>query len=159
MIFDEVLRYVSFRPILLQKPPGPAPGSRLAKKLAQTLKQDQGPNDLVFFFDWLYEKKVRHMLKVVVHDVEDAPHTDAAIEDCLRKFEIETLTWRKNDLSPQTLFNACRGLKEVYLPWSGNLSTLKAWGEQDGLPRLENLERVHLVWNAEEECMSSRKCH
>ncbi|RAK99153.1 subtilisin-like protein [Aspergillus ibericus CBS 121593] len=157
MVFDETLRYVSFRPTLLQKPPGPAPGSRLAKKLAQTLKQDQGPNDLVFFFNWLHEKKVRHMLKVVVYDVEDAPHTDAAIEDCLRKFEIDTLAWYKSDLNPQTLFNACRGLKEIYLQWSGNMSILKAWGEPDGLPRLENLERVHLVWNAEETSEKSQQ--
>ncbi|PYH90812.1 hypothetical protein BO71DRAFT_386856 [Aspergillus ellipticus CBS 707.79] len=150
MDFDEVLRYVTFRPILLQRPPGPAPGSRLAKKLAQTAKPDHGPNDLVFFFDWLYEKKVRHIFKVVVHDVDSAPHSDMAIEDCLKKFEIEALDWRKVDLSPQTLFNACRNVKEVYLRWSGNTSVLKAWSEQDGLPRLENLERVHLVWNYEQ---------
>lgn len=150
MVFDEVLRYVSFRPVLLQKPPGPAPGSRLAKKLAQTMKEDQGPNDLVFFFNWLYRKNVRHILKVVVHDTEDAPHTDKAITDCLSKFEIETLSWRKVDLSSQVLFNACPGLEEVYLRWSGNPSVLKAWTEQDGLLRLEKLECVHLVWNKEE---------
>ncbi|GLB00822.1 hypothetical protein AtubIFM57143_010187 [Aspergillus tubingensis] len=150
MVFDEVLRYVSFRPVLLQKPPGPAPGSRLAKKLAQTMKEDQGPNDLVFFFNWLYRKNVRHILKVVVHDTEDAPHSEKAIADCLSRFEIETLSWRKVDLSSQTLFNACRGLKEVYLRWSGTPSILKAWTEQDGLLRLEKLECVHLVWNKEE---------
>ncbi|GLA21359.1 hypothetical protein AnigIFM62618_010666 [Aspergillus niger] len=150
MVFDEVLRYVSFRPVLLQKPPGPAPGSRLAKKLAQTKKEDQGPNDLVFFFNWLYRKNVRYILKVVVHDTEDAPHTDKAMVDCLSKFEIETLSWRKVDLSSQTLFNACRNLKEVYLRWSGNSSILKTWTEQDGLLKLEKLECVHLVWNKEE---------
>ncbi|GKZ36540.1 hypothetical protein AbraIFM66950_007660 [Aspergillus brasiliensis] len=150
MVFDEVLRYVSFRPVLLPKPPGPAPGSRLAKKLAQTLHEDQGPNDLVFFFNWLYRENVRHILKIVVHDAEDAPHTDTAIVDCLSKFEIDTLSWRKVDLSSQTIFNACPSLKEVYLRWSGDPSILRAWTEQEGLLLLEKLECVHLVWNKEE---------
>ena len=150
MSFDNVLRYVTFRRIELQKPPPPTTESALSKRLPQKPKPGRGREDLTFFFDWLYQKKVQHILKVTVDDLEDPPHSDKAIEECLRRFEVETLDWRRIDLCPETLHHACRNVKELYLRWSGNRAILRAWGEPDGLPKLENLEKVHLVWKAEQ---------
>jgi hypothetical protein len=151
--FDDVLRYVAFRRIELHQPPPPARESKLGKKLLQKPKPGRGRSDLTFFFDWLYEKNVRHILKVIVDDLKDPPHSDRAIEDSLRRFEVETLDWRRIDLCPKTLFNACRSVRVIYLRWSGNRAILRAWGEPEGLPRLEKLKRVHLVWNAEKVCV------
>ena len=150
MSFDNVLRYVTFRRIELQKLPPPTTESALSKRLPQKPKPGRGREDLTFFFDWLYQKKVQHILKVTVDDLEDPPHSDKAIEECLRRFEVETLDWRRIDLCPETLHHACRNVKELYLRWSGNRAILRAWGEPDGLPKLENLEKVHLIWKAEQ---------
>ncbi|KAH8820737.1 hypothetical protein F5884DRAFT_765006 [Xylogone sp. PMI_703] len=153
MKFDEVLRYVRFGKVELQKPK-PSLDSRLAKRsarMAATGHSGRGRNDLSFFFDWLYNKGVRYILKVVVDDLHDPSHSDRAIEDCLRRFvEIETLEWRKVDLCPETIFNACRNVQELSLWWSGNRIALRAWGEPEGLVRLKKLERVHLIWNTEQ---------
>lgn len=150
MSFDNVLRYVTFRRIELQKPLQPATESRLLNKLPQKPKPGRGRDDLTFFFEWLYKKKVRHILKVTVDDLEDPPHSDQAMVECLKRFEIETLDWRRVDLCPETLNHACQNVRELYLRWSGNRAVLRAWGEPEGLPRLPKLEKVHLVWNPEQ---------
>jgi hypothetical protein len=103
----------------------------------------------------LWQKDVRHILKVIVDDLKDLPHSDQAIEESLRRFKVETLDWRKVDLCPQTLYNACRDVRELYLRWSGNRAILRAWGEPKGLPRLAQLEQVHLVWNPEQTLESA----
>ncbi|KAL3424925.1 intracellular serine protease [Phlyctema vagabunda] len=149
MCFDEVLRYVTFSQIELQKPLQPTSESKLSKKLAQRPRSGRGRDDLTFFFDWLHKKNVRHILKVTVDDLSEPPHSDKAIIESLRKFELEILDWRRIDLCPETLYHACRDVRKLYLRWSGNRVVLRAWGEVDGLPRLEKLEQVHLVWNPE----------
>lgn len=155
MSFDEVLRYVTFRRIELQKPIQPATESKLSKKLPPKPKPGKGRSDLTFFFNWLYRKNVRYVLKVTVDDLKDPPHSDKAIEESLSRFEVETLDWRKVDLCPETLYNACRDVKKLYLRWSGSRAILRAWGEPEGLPRLGKLEQVHLVWNPEQVSFKS----
>jgi hypothetical protein len=150
MGFDEVLRYVTFGRIELQKPTQSTTESKLSKRLPLKSKQGKGRSDLTFFFDWLYQKNVRHILKVTVDDLKDPPHSDKAIEESLRRFQVETLDWRRVDLCPETLYNSCRSVRELYLRWSGNRAILRAWGEPEGLPRLGKLEKVHLVWNPEQ---------
>lgn len=146
MSFDEVLRYVSFDRVELQKPEQSTNESKLSKKLPSKPKLGRGREDLTFFFDWLYKKKVRHILKVTVDDLEEPSHSDKAIEESLRRFEVEILDWRRIDLCPETLYIACRNVKELYLRWSGNRAVLRAWGEPEGLPRLAKLVKVHLIW-------------
>jgi hypothetical protein len=153
--FDEVLRYVSFGRVEVQKLLQVPRVENLSKRLPQGPKPGRGRSDLSFFFDWIYQKGVRHIIKVIVEDLKDPPHTDMAIEESLRRFEVEILDWRKMDLCPTTIFYACRNVREVYLRWSGNRAILKAWGEPDGLPRLEKLERVHLLWDPEQVSVES----
>ncbi|KAJ4178293.1 hypothetical protein NW755_013305 [Fusarium falciforme] len=147
MNFDQVLRYVSFRRIELQKPPAPSRESRLTKHRPARPKTGRGRSDLTVFFGWLQRKGVKHILKVIVDDLKDPPHSDKAIEDCLRPFEVEVLDWRKVDLCPETILTACRNVRQLHLRWSGNRAILRAWSEPEGLPRLENLEAVHLMWD------------
>jgi hypothetical protein len=82
-----------------------------------------------------------------VDGLKDPPHSDSAIEDCLRSFEVEILDWRKVDLCLETILTACRNVRQLYLRWSGNRAVLRAWSEPEGLPRLENLAIVHLMWD------------
>lgn len=106
--------------------------------------------DLTVLFSWLRRKKVERILKVIVDDLEDPPHSDKAIEECLTNFHVEILDWRKVDLCPETIFIACPNVRQLYLRWSGNRAILRAWGEPDGLARLANLEEVHIVWDNEQ---------
>ncbi|RSL83236.1 hypothetical protein CEP51_004660 [Fusarium floridanum] len=147
MNFDQVLRYVSFRRIELQKPPAPSRESRLTKLRPARLKTGRGRSDLTVFFGWLRRKGVKHILKVIVDDLKDPPHSDSAIEDCLRPFKVEILDWRKVDLCPETILTACRNVRQLHLRWSGNRAILRAWSEPEGLPKLQNLEAVHLMWD------------
>ncbi|KAK4642831.1 hypothetical protein QC761_401030 [Podospora bellae-mahoneyi] len=149
MRFDSVLRYVAFNKIELDSP-GNNTSKLHAKRLAQQPRPGRGRVDLVFFFNWLREKSVKHILKVVVDDWPERPHSDKAIEDSLKHFEIESLEWRKSDICPETLFVACQHVRHLHLWWSGNRAVLRAWSEPDGLVRLEKLKTIHLLWNSAE---------
>ncbi|KAF9768915.1 hypothetical protein IL306_013725 [Fusarium sp. DS 682] len=153
--FDQVLRYVSFRRIELQKPPVPAIKARLARNRSQTSNKGRGRDDLTVFFNWLKGKGVKHILKVMVDDLKDPAHSDKAIEDCLRPFEVEILDWTKVDLCPETILTACRNVRQLYLRWSGNRAILRAWSEVEGLAKLERLDAVHLVYDEEQALESA----
>lgn len=99
---------------------------------------------MIFFFDWLREKGVKRILKVIVDDLEGPAHSDEAIEKVLHGFDVEILDWRKVDLCPELICKASRKMKEVYLRWSGNNAVLRAWSEPDGLKKLEDLTKIHL---------------
>ncbi|KAI9369935.1 hypothetical protein BJX61DRAFT_536065 [Aspergillus egyptiacus] len=159
MRFDSVLRIVRFRSVTLRKAPVLISGksSRFAHKPQDKLRRGKGRDDLVFFFNWLSGKGVKDIVKVVVDDLQEPSHSDAAIEACFQKLSIEILDWRKLDLCPLTLFNICHTLREVHLRWSGNRAILRAWSEREGLPRLEDLERVYIIWNAEQTLDSSQR--
>ena len=106
-----------------------------------------GRTDLKPFFDWLHDKKgVRDIVKVLVEDMKDPAHGDEAIEAALRRFSVEILDWRKTDLCPHTILQACESstLQELHLWWSGNNTTLRAWSEPDGLAQLQDLRHLHI---------------
>ncbi|KAI1124133.1 hypothetical protein F5Y10DRAFT_280401 [Nemania abortiva] len=149
MHFDNVLRYVAFNKIELHSPP-PRDTQLQIRKLALQPKPGRGRTDLTFFFNWLRNKQVDHILKVVVDDSPERPHSDKAIENCLKHFQVESLEWRKLDICPETLFNACRVVSHLHLWWSGNRAILRAWSEPEGLAKLENLKTITLLWNSAE---------
>jgi hypothetical protein len=130
--------------------------SKLTRSLPQKSKTGRGRSDLTFFFDWLRGRSVTDILKVAVDDTDD-PHSDLAIEECLTRFNVETLDWRRIDLCPETLLSACPDVRELHLRWSGNRAVLRAWGEPEGLPRLQRLQNVHLAWNAERALESAER--
>ncbi|KAH7310654.1 hypothetical protein B0I35DRAFT_357913 [Stachybotrys elegans] len=144
--FDEVLMYVRFPIVTVNRTGRRAPKPRAA-----------GRQDMEFFFDWLYTKGVRRILKVEIDDSAKVPHSDEAIQISLGKIIVEHLDWQKMDLDPRVI---CRAgsqairpdasedsgneLREVTLKWSGNNAVLRAWSELEGLPQLPVLRVVNL---------------
>ncbi|KAL6792270.1 subtilisin-like protein [Trichoderma sp. SZMC 28013] len=165
--FDRVLQYVTFPQVEV------AVKGRLTDRQigAEKGKQEHlGRKDMVHFFNWLYEKGVRHIIRVSVNDSGDPGekiHTDQAIQQCLERFVVESLDWQKTDLDPETILRVSarslekaaptsedpknvellpdRQLRELRLRWSGNNAVLRAWSEPEGLPLLPRLERVYLL--------------
>lgn len=162
--FDTVLQYVSFSNVEVE-----LTGRRadLEREAARGSKMNQlgplGRDDMKYFFQWLHKKGVRHIIKVSVEDSGDKVHCDRAIQESLEPFVIDRLDWQKTDLDPETILHASskalvnaddpndvekmlpdRQLKELWLRWSGNNAILRAWSEPEGLPRLAQLQTIHL---------------
>ena len=97
--------------------------------------------EAVKVFDYLWEKGVRNILKVVVPDCPVHPHTNQAIRNLLQKFSIKRLEWRKKDLSVQTLMTAAPKLEKIRLFASGNQDVLDHWASPEGLSRLRQVYR------------------
>jgi hypothetical protein len=138
--FDEVLRYVNFRPVELEA------SLVRTRPSASPTAEDSGAGraDMVALFGWLYKKGVRTVIKVVVDDRKGTPHGDEAVEKALSKFDIEILDWRKVDMDPRTIWQGCResNIRQIHYWWSGKNKALSVCGEADGLVRLKNLRRV-----------------
>ncbi|KAL7793940.1 subtilisin-like protein [Trichoderma afarasin] len=165
--FDRVLQYVTFPQVEVT-----VKGRLKDRQMGADKIQHEhlGRKDMVHFFNWLYEKGVRHIVRVTVNDSGDPGekiHTDQSIQQCLERFVVESLDWQKTDLDPETILRVSakslekavptsedpknvellpdRQLRELRLRWSGNNAVLRAWGEPEGLPMLPRLERVHLL--------------
>jgi len=133
--FDRVLQYVAFPRVQL-KQQGDAP---------VVDERCQGRQDMAFFFDWLWGKGVRRIIKVIVDDLGHPPHSDEAIEKALKPFDVEILDWRRLDLDPVTLETIGKGLREVHLQWSGRNTVLRSWSEPGGLANTPTLEMIRIV--------------
>ncbi|KAF5565820.1 intracellular serine protease [Fusarium phyllophilum] len=146
--FDEVLKYVRFPIVSVPRSGRKATWARAA-----------GREDMEYFFNWLHNKGVKRILKVEVAESDETPpHSDESIELSLREIAVEHLDWRKTDLDPKVICQIGKNsrhrvdesgtdknqLREVSLRWSGSNAVLRAWSEPEGLPQLENLEKVHL---------------
>lgn len=106
-----------------------------------------GRKDVYYFFRWLSKtKSVENIIHLIVEDGYGISHSDEAIEESLKYFNIEILDWRKTDLDPMTLQIACRNsdLREIHLWWDGNNAVLRAWSEPDGLVKITTLQVIHL---------------
>ncbi|TGO35166.1 hypothetical protein BHYA_0168g00220 [Botrytis hyacinthi] len=135
---DTVLQYVAYPNVQVH----PAPDYPYA--LDTFTGDGNGRCDMMFFFQWLKDKGVKRILKVIVDDSNTPAHSDEAIENALQGFDVETLDWRKVDLCPETMWTSSRKLREVHLQWSGNNAVLRGWSEPEGLRRLEDLTKFHL---------------
>ncbi|CAD6442393.1 bb52b886-4da0-4df4-8be6-03664f8edd25 [Sclerotinia trifoliorum] len=139
--FDKVLQSVHFGEIQLDVPNG---SRRRPEGMA---KPGNGRKDIIEFFNWLKnEKEITHIVMVTVDDLKDPPHSDEALEKSLEGLDIEILDWRKWDLDPKTIQDACKksNLREVHLYWKGNNAILRAWSEPDGLVKMEHLETIYV---------------
>ena len=135
--FEPVLLYAYFGRLILDK-------SASDFERRETTHTGIGRRDMIEFFGWLREQGVRMIVKVIVEDREQ-PHSDDAVEEALKDFKIEILDWRKLDLCPRTILDACDShLQEVHLWWSGNNAVLRSWSDPDGLVQLRNLRCIHL---------------
>jgi hypothetical protein len=140
LVFDEVLQYVAFPNVQVHPMPDDLPNSFGSSPEVA----GKGRSDMMFFFEWLREKNVKRIIKVIVDDSAVPAHSDEAIEYALRGFDVEVLDWQKVDLCPETIYRSSEKLREVYLQWSGNNTVLRAWSEPDGLKKFDDLTMVHL---------------
>ncbi|KAK1757348.1 hypothetical protein QBC47DRAFT_399689 [Echria macrotheca] len=139
LTFDNVLKYVAFPAVFVRnwrKNPLRVPPGEEATR---------GRSDMLYFFQWLREKGVERILKVIVDDSKSPPHSDEAIEMSLKPFRVEVLDWSKPDLDPVTICNASQDLTEIVLHWSGNNAVLRAWSEPEGLRKLPDLSVINLL--------------
>ncbi|KAF4994268.1 hypothetical protein FGRMN_5906 [Fusarium graminum] len=154
MRFEDVLMFVRFPSVSVKRQKG-----RNAPKLSEYCRQD-----MEFFFNWLYTKGVRRILKVEVEESNIKPHSDESIQKSLEKIVVEHLDWQKMDLDPRLICQLARKanhpsyededgdgtngpsneLREVTLRWSGNNAVLRGWSEPEGLPLLKRLRAVNI---------------
>jgi len=132
--FDEALQYVAVRRLVFGK----------QDSEAEPAMSTEGRKDMVTLFTWLHGKGVQNIIKVIVNDHDHPSHSDEAIEQALKPFDVEILDWSKPDLCPETIQQACRGVRELHLRWSGLNGMLRAWSEKDGLARLPRLTDIYL---------------
>ncbi|KAF3063564.1 hypothetical protein GL218_02420 [Daldinia childiae] len=165
--FDSVLQYVTLPHVEVRQK------GRLADQDAKVQSKTHQPGalgceDMKYFFDWLYNKGVRHIIRLTVEDAGgsgEKVHSDQAIQESLERFVVEHLDWQKVDLDPETILHVSSKvditalthdgpkdtelvpysqLKQLYLRWSGSNAVLRAWSEPEGLPMLPRLMRIYL---------------
>ncbi|KAI1654119.1 hypothetical protein F4813DRAFT_235945 [Daldinia decipiens] len=165
--FDSVLQYVTLPHIEVRQK------GRLADQDAKVQSKIHQPGalgceDMKYIFDWLYNKGVRHIIRLTVEDTGysgEKVHSDQAIQKSLENFVVEHLDWQKVDLDPETILHVSSKvnttalthdgpkdtesapysqLKQLYLRWSGSNAVLRAWSEPEGLPMLPQLLKVCL---------------
>ncbi|WDK15202.1 hypothetical protein CGRA01v4_06483 [Colletotrichum graminicola] len=142
--FESALQYVAFPRIHLEN-----------KKDDISNTRQKSRTDMTFFFNWLKEKGVKRILKVIVDDLEPPHHSDESIEKALESIDVDVLDWRRPDLDPVTLARVGKCLREVYLQWSGRNTVLRAWSEPDGFAKIPTLKSTHL--NQVEELESGKR--
>lgn len=143
--FADVLQYVEFPSVSLAE--NKIPNARYFREHKEFYRSETiGRKDLLFFFSWLKDKNVKHIIKVNVQDHTD-PHCDEVIEKALSSFRIDILNWSKPDLDPEIICNACPYVKELHLHWGGNNAVLRAWSEPEGLRQLKDLRTIVLCYD------------
>lgn len=109
-----------------------------------------GRTDVQTVFELLRKKGVETILEVTVDDLEHPAHSDAAIEKSLcwgnstQTMNIEIWNWKKVDVSPDLICKVANDVTSVQLYWSGRNAVLRAWSEEEGLPKLAKLRHIAL---------------
>ncbi|KAF2269528.1 hypothetical protein CC78DRAFT_282028 [Lojkania enalia] len=142
LYFEPVLQYVAIPKLEVENFP-------VSKWKHEPFWDSKGRKDYVAIFDWLYEKGVRHIVRVLVVDHDERPHSDAVIIRSLQKFGVESLDWKRFDLCSHCIFNAVGGVRHLKLYCNGNDAILRSWSSPSGLVNLKQLQKleveVHLV--------------
>lgn len=136
--FCDILKFVAFPASV-----SVIQDTRLASNISMTRTAGFGRRDMEFFSEWLRRKGVRHIISMQVYDFNPC-HSDKSIVSVLQPFKIYDLDWRKIDLDPRTIQEACNEVQRLTLWWSGNNTTLRAWSEPNGLPALPHLKRIRI---------------
>lgn len=88
--FDEFLNFVHFTNVTVTRHQRP-------NSKNQRPKAGSGRRDMEFFFNFLYKKGVRHILKVSIEESGQSVHSDEAIKNALDRITVEHLDWQKVD--------------------------------------------------------------
>jgi hypothetical protein len=110
---------------------------------------------------------VCHIIKLSVEEPIDGSqgvHGDQTIQEALGRFVIEHLDWKKTDLDPETILHVGSQIEKPYsespndidpvvesqmrkltLIWSGSNAVLRAWSDEDALPKMRFLQEVEII--------------
>lgn len=129
-----------------------------SKSLRKPIKtpESKGRSDMVFLFNFLRNKGVKRVIRVIVDDTLTLAHSDEAIEKALGGLKVEVWDWKKFDLCTETIVTAAPDTREVCLYWSGNNAVLRGWSEPGGLKLLKELRKVNL--HVEQVCLFPIGC-
>jgi hypothetical protein len=125
--FETILRYV-FLP----------DGCFLTSNRKQ-VSDAKGKDRFLSVFKWLNKKGVKKIIRIVVCDDQQTPHTEDAIGRALERFDVEELDWRKNDICSETIRHSAPNVRILHLSWSGSNPVLRAWSAADGLLLLQKV--------------------
>jgi hypothetical protein len=150
--FEDVLQYVALPSLKLERRP------TFSKSKKSQPPDGKGRNDMIFLFNFLRNKSVKRVIRVIVDDTLEPSHSDEAIETALGGLKVEIWDWKKVDLCTETIVTAAPDAREVCLYWSGNNAVLRGWSEPGGLNQLKKLEKVHLHVGKVCQTLSTLKC-
>jgi hypothetical protein len=112
-------------------------------------------------FKWLYASmKVEKIIRVIVQDSRENPHSDEAIEDAIKAFGVQELDWMRHDICSDTILRGAPDVRKLHLYWSGSNPVLKAWSASDGLAQLgkvSNLHSGHVISSTSDHTFSGEK--
>ncbi|KAI1760721.1 hypothetical protein GGR53DRAFT_508767 [Hypoxylon sp. FL1150] len=95
-------------------------------------------------FQWLRNKKVKQIVKLVVKDNPKRHCSDETIEKCLDGFDVRYLDWNKADLCVYTIRKKAPNVAHLWLNSSGSNAVLWSWSDSSGLRSLPKLSQVYL---------------
>lgn len=135
--FENILQYVQIPRSLFSGSVKPS-----NRKLSES-DDGCGRTEFGLVFGLLKEKGVTKIIKLIVDDDEETPHSDETIET-LKSFDIEEWDWRKVDLCSKVIRKAARSAEVVFLYSSGNSAVLRSWSGADGLIKLREVSVIFL---------------
>lgn len=177
--FSNVLQYVTF-PQVDVRLSGPKADMEQKAEAESPQLGPLGRKDMRYFFDWLYRKGVRHIIRLSVEDSGDGGekvHGDQFIRESLERFIVEHLDWKKRDLDPETILHVSskvekrvptpedrknvevvpdRQMRHLSLRWGGNNAVLRGWSEPEGLPLLPRLQFLYLFKPSPEKASNTK---
>ena len=136
--FESVLQYVAFPNLQIRKN---TPRSQRGKDVN---RDGSGRDDMTVLFQFLREKKVKRIVRVIVADKDRDAHSDAAVEIALRSFRVEIWDWQKFDICTETIASAAPDVEEMHLYWSGKNAVLWGWSDREVLKRMKELKKIYL---------------
>ena len=107
-------------------------------------RDGSGRDDMTVLFQFLREKKVKRIVRIIVADRDRDAHSDVAVETALRSFNVEIWDWQKYDICTETIANAAPDVEEMHLYWSGKNAVLWGWSDKEVLKRMKELKKIYL---------------
>lgn len=145
--FENILQYVDVPMISSTE----QVANQRSKPLRSRIQQDgDGRTDVQAVFELLRHKGVQTILEITVDDLGHPAHSDSAIEKALcwgnppQTMNVEVWNWKKVEISPDLIFKVASDVTSVQLYWSGRNAVLRAWSEEEGLPKLARLRHIAL---------------
>ena len=107
-------------------------------------RDSSGRDDMTVLFEFLREKQVKRIIRVIVADRDRDAHSDVAVEIALRYFKVEIWDWQKFDICTETIASAAPDVQEIHLYWSGKNAVLWGWSDREVLKRMKELKKIYL---------------